>query len=205
MKVKFLRPAPYNYILPQKGLYDSYNAVAKGQADTMVNIADIPLAIRVFAKDALVIASPASRTKLTAEALSSDFVVHDDAAEIGYTMEQLMPSGEFAKFSESVATTMARKRYFPALFADKLVESHESALARVVALLKFATAQDKNVVVISHGFFMKLVEVAVLDPNAVADIKLFQKHYDGAKPAYDFLNGPTFTKAQVLRALRLLG
>lgn len=199
-----IRPAPYTYKLDRHDLYDSYDLVAQGKVSPKVDVTSVSKSLKNQVRKSIVLSSNTPRARQTAAALKDQYIVCQDLKEIEYRMSQLVPRTTFNQFGPAQATTLARKQFFLALFASGLSESHAEVCNRVSNVLELMLRQHKPVIAISHGFFLKFLEIAVLQPEAIHNPVLFTEFYDGSQPTFGFLDGPILTPTKVQKAITLL-
>lgn len=203
-QIQFIRSAPYAYNLPSHDLYTSYNMVCSGLLNPDVDISKISKQLHSMARNSVVFASNVPRARTTARALNPRYTTINDLHEIDYSMEQLMSAKEFASYDPVYATTKARQLFFPKLFEDQLFEKRKELRKRVIRVLELLSDETAPIMVVSHGFFIKFVEVVVREPRAMRNKKAFIHSYNGSKPAFGFLTGPSFSHNEIQSAINNL-
>lgn len=203
-KVKLIRPAPYNYRVKDYDLYESYDLVARGKVKPQIDAGAITDEIIKIAQGSTVISSSLPRAQSTAQAIKRYYRVSNDFNEIRYTMKEVLPRDEFNQRTSTAATNEARKLFFIKLFESKLSENYEQLYTRTIRALQLLANIQKDILVISHGFFLKFLEIAVIQPEAITNFHHFSRLYDGSDKTFGFLDGPTFSSEDIRQALNSL-
>lgn len=194
----FFRTAPYDYLIPGSGLYESFDLVALEKAEPVPE-ADY----KDFFKDNIsrfcrsidrVYCSTRKRGIATAELITNNPVATEDLNEIFFSMNDFISKQKFYSLSESKRLIVARRRFVKALVSNKLRESFGSVLTRASNVIQLIKAVDGNTVFFSHGFFMKVVESLVRNQLIIKKPKRLLKYFDGSSETFQFGEGFVLAK-----------
>lgn len=187
-----IRPAPYDYLLKGMDLYDSFNAVATNIVDVGIssNAATFSRMLNKIAKTAQVFCANDKRAFQTALLFAKHPIKLDVLHEIRYGMNQVMPKAVFFGTGNKPNIVIARRSFAEALARDGLAEDYSKVSNRTVKLLDYIkSVKGEAAVLISHGFFMKFVEI-YLKENAISqDTGLFLKHFKEDSSMFGFCEG----------------
>lgn len=189
--IMIIRSLPYTYRINGLDLYDSFDAVARREVDPHISPPTTESLARlksVTEKSDLVYISDTCRSRETASFLSKSFTITPLLNEIQYSMHDFIEKDVFVTMSENV--TYARKSFFRAYINNKLREEHKAIISRIDQIFEMIDREDaENVLLISHGFFIKLVEAYVRLPGFRFDPRQLLSLYDGSVPTYPFSGG----------------
>lgn len=191
-KIYFLRSASYDYRIPGMDLYDSFNAVIKKEITPELTetkeefIKRLPGAIVALQT---VFSSPDKRCLKTAGFLTHDYQSIDLLAEVRYVMDDFIKKDEFFKNGEP-QVDKARILFVKGLISNSLQESYTSVMDRVMKLHSFINKQKSHeIVCISHGLMLKIVEAYFQNNDIVKKPSLLQKYFDGKTQPFSFGKG----------------
>lgn len=192
-KIYFLRSAPYKYAIKGEDLYDSFNEVAKKTHNPKLSSYAKNYLLTHVPDDAvvnsLVFYSPNFRSKHTAKLISPNIKKLPSLLEIGYQMEDFISKEEFFK-DNTPNVKLARMLFVNALVTNRLQEKYNSVLERIRdALDRCSKTQQTKIVVISHGFFLKVIEAFIRDPKIVRDPSRLIHYFDGTAETFKFCEG----------------
>ncbi len=199
LKLNFIRPQKYTYLVEGKDLYDSFNLVAKGQVDPWLDTTGVKtnglqetasVGTLTATEKHKVYSSPAKRARQTAELITLDYEVLPELAEIKFTMEEIMSKQQFLSLSEVSRVNDLRRAFFERLIASELSESFAEVLARVDRLIELIRQDTPSAAYIcSHSFFMKVAEIYLQYPEVRHKPSSLFDYYDPAELAYNFAGG----------------
>lgn len=201
MRAHIISSAPIEHELPGHDLYDSFSLVSQGILDApLTKEAAAVLARHQFSFDPLaiaaIIAAPHGQTLDTAKLLVEQRIVPDaliletrNAAGVRFTMESLISKEEFVSRPYGEAIAEARRAFVEKLFANELEESFDSVAARIEGLLGELRAHSGEVLCISHGFYMKLLEIYVREPDAFSTLEGLLRAFAPENRPYEPLGG----------------
>lgn len=108
-------------------------------------------------------------------------------AEVAFSLKKLISKDEYVEHGSD----LVRERFIQAFISDTLDESRDDLQKRLescLGLLK--NHQSTNVLVVSHSFFMKILEIYILTNSRLFDNpELLAEHVDPMKKLYDFNTG----------------
>jgi broad specificity phosphatase PhoE len=187
-RIFFMRSAPYDYSLKGFDLYDSFDRVARGEADPGIN----PTTIKISMSNAAVLCADDKRCFSTARLICARPTRSKLLSEIGYSMDQVMPKDEFFGKGSRPEIERARKGFIDALVGDRVNERYGDIMARIRSLFRLLkAAEGDDVVAVSHGFLMKAVEAYAKDGSIEREPKKIRNHFDESSIAFGFLEGFT--------------
>ncbi len=119
-----------------------------------------------------------------------DLVALKELEEITFDLGKLLSEKEF----DNLGSSLVRKRITEAFIADELKESREEIKKRLDRLLsKLARIGDGNFLIISHSFFMKILQTYFLDQHLFNNPEVLRKHFDHTKKTFKFGCGFEFS------------
>lgn len=188
-KIYFLRTAPYNYQLKGMDLYDSFNAVATRTRDVSINKEAINFVLpRVIKEAQKIFSSPAKRSVQTARLFGKPSVFKE-LYEVNYSMHEFIEKEDFFKEGKP-NVTKARKAFVRALIKNELKETYASVMRRIEELLFILLPQEQaGCIVISHGFFLKILEAYTLDSSIKKYPNKLLKYFSGDTETFHFGEG----------------
>lgn len=188
----FLRSAKYDYTIPGLDLYDSFNAVIKKEViPEIIESKDDYLSrlSKRIRSIPTVFSSPDQRCQKTAAFITKKYRELHFLAEIEYVMEDFITKEAFFSGGKP-QVDLARKLFVQALIQNQLRESYTSVLSRIQELQLFLVMSRRSeVVCISHGFLLKVIEAYFRDPRIVVDPRLLLQYFDGTEQTYAFGKG----------------
>jgi hypothetical protein len=137
-------------------------------------------------KDILIISSPLKRVSLSL-VKKSDYIIDDNLKEILFNLEEFCSFEEF-KREGSVAV---RKNFKKLFISDKLPESRKDIFRDIKKLInKLKSLKNKEIMVISHSFRLKLIEAYVKTNGKIEkNPKLINKFIKNNERTYHFEEG----------------
>lgn len=187
-----IRTAPYTYQLPQLDLYESFDLIALHKADPLLLPFDRKTKKKlqnIISVSADVWCAPDTRSIQTAKYMEAKPMVHNQLAEIGYSMSEIISRTAFYDNQGKPKVDSARRSFFSQLVSNRLTESYTQVIKRIEELMDIIQRNNTNLVCISHSFFMKVLETYIRDKKIKNDPHLLLSYYDGSTKAYDFLSG----------------
>lgn len=191
--IYFIRGAPYKYLVKGENLYRSFDKVARKDFDPDLTSESKRFFFKNIPKDILssnlIFHSPNKRSKNTALLISRNVTELNLLSEINYSMKNFISEDEFFKDSKP-NVNRARKSFFYGLINNKLIEKYEEVIKRIEKLLIICCSSKKeSILFISHGFFMKVIEVYIKDSKIKNDPNLLLNYFDGEKETFRFCEG----------------
>jgi broad specificity phosphatase PhoE len=192
--VYFIRSAKYDYNVRGLDLYDSFDLLAgckidppidngvEGCRKVLENYAKIPK-VSVFCADdkrcfqtALLISAQPRRLKLL--------------SEINYSMANILTKDQFFDEDGVPNIEKARKMFVDAIMGNRLQEGYVDMISRVKTLINVLKNEEAvDIIAISHGFFMKIIEAYVKDRLIEYEPERLRLIFDVNKISFDFLEG----------------
>ncbi|MDE1857316.1 MAG: phosphoglycerate mutase family protein [Candidatus Micrarchaeota archaeon] len=187
--VYLIRCAPYEYILPGMDLYESFDAVATGNYDPQIK-PGFRMAVGDDIVDYTVLYAPDTRCKQTAKLISENAQPLQQLREVGYNMSQVISRFDFIGADGHPNVQRARQGFMDALVNNRLSENYRDVAERAESLINYAAdVECRNVIMVSHAFFMKFVEVYLKDNGLLNDPHVLQRYFDTSHEAYGFCGG----------------
>jgi broad specificity phosphatase PhoE len=110
--------------------------------------------------------------------------------EILFSLESLLTGRDYEKYGSD----LVRQRFIDAFIKDELMESRSSVKARMERLLsKLEKLPNGNYLLISHSFFMKLLQIFLKHNDLFDNPKLLRDNFDYRKKTFNFGEGFNFT------------
>jgi hypothetical protein len=187
-----IRPASYSYLLDGKDLYDSFDAVATNTIDVGITPeakpCNPPLTSPVGGTS--ILCANDRRSFQTASLLTKYPLKLDLLHEIRYEMSQVMSKTAFFGTGDKPDIIKARRSFAEALAKNRLTEKYPDVVNRAINLLNHVRDLDgEAAVLVSHGFFIKFVEI-YLRRNAIShDAGLFLKYFNEDSSMFGFCEG----------------
>lgn len=189
----FTRSVPYSYLLPGQSLYQSFNSVATGTID--VDVSDgaaeyfnqhLGEMVKGVQK---VYCSPRLSSRRTAKLSGLSPVVLTELKEVSYSMSDFISEQEFF-IDDRPQVDTARQLFVKALVQDKLSEKYGEIMSRTQRVLNLLKQENaEKVLIISHGFILKIIEAVIRDPLVASQPELLLKYFDGKHETFGFCQG----------------
>jgi phosphohistidine phosphatase SixA len=137
--------------------------------------------------------SPLKRALQTAmkinKSLGLDLEELAELSEIKFNLKQLLTEEQFNYYGSN----LVRKRFIEAFINDKLVEKRKEIKERINKLLKkLNNLPDGNYLLISHSFFMKLLQFYLKDKTLFENSIILKKYFNLRKKTFEFGKGFEF-------------
>ena len=185
-----MRSAPYEYLVPGMNLYESFNVVGKGDYEVEISEKEATIFVEKLSdelKCKTVFTSPRVRSQQTGKLLTSQPIVVEDLREVLYNMDEFISEDDFFDTNGKPNVTKARKAFVKTLINDDLTEKFGSVIERIESLIKKVIDTDAEIIVmVSHGFFMKIFEAYVIDPSIKYEPNRLLKYFSGASETFAF-------------------
>lgn len=189
--IKVIRSLPYSYQVQGLDLYDSFDVVATRKIDPKIlQPTECQVECLRNAADSaeVVYASDTRRAHGTASFLRKQVITTKLLREVKYSMDDFLDKNSFYEMECNVA--YARKKFFRGYADNRLRETHAQVVQRIEQLFAILEQDNiENIVLVSHGFFIKLIEAYVRLPDFRTDPKKLFTMYDGDRPTYGFAGG----------------
>jgi broad specificity phosphatase PhoE len=109
--------------------------------------------------------------------------------EISFDLTQLLSKEEYKRFGSN----LVRQRFVEAFVTDNLDESRKSLKSRIKILIKkLEELPEGDYLLVSHSFFMKIVEVFLKEDSLFDNPDLVRKHFNTDNKTYEFGSGFEF-------------
>jgi broad specificity phosphatase PhoE len=145
--------------------------------------------------NAPVYCSTLNRAVMTAKIISKKHEINkvqklSELNEVLFDLKSLLTNGEYEKYGSD----LVRQRFTEAFIKNELLESRQSIKARMVRLLsKLEKLPDGNYLLMSHSFFMKLLQIFLKHNDLFDNPKLLEDNFDYRKKTFNFGEGFNFT------------
>lgn len=189
----FVRTGPYEYKIPGRDLYDSFNVVAirecdPGLKDGATEYIAQHLSQIVPASD-LILTSPTRRSSMSGKSINNTIYSSPLLYEVKYRMDNFIDRNDFY-INNVPNVTKARKAFVRALIDSELEESYSEVLKRVSSLLELVNARSATTIVLfSHGFFLKIVEAYIRDQEIITKPQKLLRYFTGEVETFKFCEG----------------
>jgi broad specificity phosphatase PhoE len=197
-QIYFLRSAPYDYAIPGVNLYQSFNLVARKVLSPPIQenkIDNISRRLLYTLKDTQVVFSSAQKRSIdTAKLIGKNVKVLDVLKEVEYFMEDFITEEEF--YENGVANVQkARTAFVHGFIENKLQEKYVDVISRIEILLSilYNVPEDK-VVLFSHGFYLKIIEAYIKEPEIKDNPNNLLSYFDGKSETFKFCEGFIITQ-----------
>lgn len=194
-KIFVIRSAPYDYLIKGKTLYESFDLVAQGKFSPKINNEIGRKLLGLIFKqenknDIFVICSRRKRSIETAQIITKKIRATNLLIEVDYKMGEFISETSFYGTHDKPDVDKARRSFVNALIHDKLQEKYNSVMSRIEKIVKVvSSADEKYIVLISHGFFMKIIEAYIRDPKIKNNPKKLLKYFSGRHETFHFCEG----------------
>lgn len=202
-KVYLLRSAKYDYLLPGMDLYDSFNVVARKEiipdfTETKDEFLQrLPKELLSVNK---IFTSSDERCIKTGAFFQKEMQVLPLLDEIKYDMTNFIHKEDFFK-NGSAQVDKARVLFVNALLEDHLFEHYESVIARIEKFIQVIDEEKEDIICISHGFILRVIEAYLQDGTVGNKRVLLRKYFSGQKESYQFGKGLMVTYNNNLRVV----
>ncbi|MEK7497973.1 MAG: histidine phosphatase family protein, partial [Patescibacteria group bacterium] len=183
MKIYIRKTFKYNPCHSGLPKYESYEAVTRQTYSPEIIM---PEKHEKF--DLPTFCSSLIRCVQTAKATSCGKTVElDDLREIKFSLHDLVSKKEF----ETDGSVLVRKRFIEAFIKDTLLESRTQTKKRMDSLLKkLKNLPDRDYLLVSHSFYMKILQGYLCDKELFRKPRLLRKYFDPLVKTFE--NGEGF-------------
>lgn len=193
-QIIFLRSAPYDYLMGENDLYDSFDLVARGTVDPGLNEGALEKLKQVSAKlpfkPCVVYSSGLLRSRQTARVIGAKVIVREELGEVKYRMKEFISRSDFYSLEARPNINKARRLFIKSLVNNKLSESYSQVMARAMALLTLIGREPyAKIGVVSHGFFLKIVESLIRDRTIETIPLRLLNYFNGQRETFKFGEG----------------
>jgi len=109
--------------------------------------------------------------------------------EIKFDLRKLVEKREYDKYGSN----LVRERFIEAFIEDKLMEKRISIRRRIENILvRVGRLPDGNYVLISHSFFMKVLEIFLKDGSLFSNPKILRRYFNPTRKTFDYGKGFEF-------------
>jgi hypothetical protein len=192
------RCGPYDDSSLGGDLYESFEKMARGGDNLKLK----PNAEAVFKakfpsefkKCGLAVSALELRCVQTAKMISKNkLVTLPELGEISFSMKEIISKQDFFK-GGMPQVELARKLFVNKLMAGEITESLQSIISRVESVLNFIEKEkSEKIVLVSHSFFMKVMETYIKDPQIEKKPKRIKNYFTGREKFYDYFGGFRFS------------
>lgn len=110
--------------------------------------------------------------------------------EILFDLKSLLTKDDYDKYGSN----LVRQRFIEAFIKDELLESRRSIKSRVKRLLsKLDKLSDGKYILVSHSFFMKLLQIFLKHEDLFESPEILKDNFDYRKKTFNFGEGFRFT------------
>lgn len=190
----FIRPAPYEDLLPGKDLITSFELTGLGieepkpdkyAQEVLFSVQKIKQKYNPVA----IYTSPAERTKQTARLFGNSFEEHESLKEIVFSLKESVQA-EFLDSSKEIDLNALRKELIHSFVKERTKEKPDKVLQRIELFSrKLLTSTDNTILCISHAFVLKCFEIFYRNNCRLEKVSLFETGWDWSQKPYDFLEG----------------
>ncbi len=192
--ITVLKIFPYDPTFHQK--YDRYDGYALStlQFEAPQVTEDLQLHFRKDFNQPI-ICSNLLRSKQTAQKIADRLGSYNIESlktinEVKFDLNKLLSKKEFNKSGSN----LVRKRFINCFIEDNLTEKRENIKKRIHSLLSYLeTLPDGNYLVISHSFFMKILETYLTHKNLFEKPEILKQTLNYHNKTYNFGEGFSFT------------
>jgi hypothetical protein len=115
--------------------------------------------------------------------------------EVLFDLTQLVSKEEF----ESEGSTLVRKRFIESFIDNALLESRDAIELRIKNIFRILSdLPENNYLLISHSFFMKLLQIYLNNSNLFEQPTILRQEFDCKKKTFDFGKGFDFRNDYIL-------
>ena len=115
-----------------------------------------------------------------------DIIPLDELREVRFHLDSLLTNEEYEEFGSD----LVRERFLLAFIADSLDEKREEIKNRVLSLIeRLSKLSEGSYLVVSHSFFLKILEVYFKDKSLFDNPEILKDHFDPKKKMFEFGQG----------------
>ncbi len=197
-RIFMARCGPYDDSSLGSDLYESFEKMAEGGDKLELKPEALAMFEVKFPSEfkgcELVVSALELRCVQTAKMISKNkLVTLPGLGEISFSMKEIISKKEFFKNGRP-QVDLARKLFVKKLMAGEITESLQSIISRAESVLNFIENEKaENMVLVSHSFFMKIMETYLKDPGIKDQPKLIRNYFTGSEKFYDYFGGFRFS------------
>jgi Histidine phosphatase superfamily (branch 1) len=172
--------------------YDGYEEITTKRFDPPIVATDETVVLPEGV--AAIVSSDALRAKQTVDLYTKSIALPTSFSplftEVTFSLKKRVTKDEYQEYGSN----LVRERFIQAFVSDALDESREELKLRIRSCLTVIEEQKAHdLLVISHSFFMKILEIYVKTDAMLFDQpELFAEHVDPTKKLYNFNTGFDF-------------
>lgn len=176
----------------QYSRFDGYSLITLQQKSPKISSMTLLKTPKV--KVNAIFCSPLRRGVQTAEIFGQvlnqgNIIEVEELKEVLFDLKSLVSENEF----KEKGSTLVRQRFIDAFIQDQLLESRTRLKERAESLLqRIANLDGRTYLLISHSFFMKLLQIYLKNNNLFDQPELLQKYFDVTKKTFDHGDGFSF-------------
>lgn len=200
-QIYILKTAKYSPLISGLSKYDSFDLVTTGQFSPSIVATAKEILSEIDKKVVLeadfIFHSQALRTKQTATNIKDQLAPNaklfetPNLNEVFFSLKSLISKDLY----EKEGSNAVRRIFIDDFIKDQTIEKREMLRGRIddlFTLLRSKKYQNKKTVCVSHSFFMKIIEVYLINPNLFEDPSLLAKQFNPLKRTFDFCQGFPF-------------
>jgi|SRR3989344_8656224 len=184
-KITVRKIAKYILDFPGMSRYESYDLIARQKYSPQIDGGRKSDKVydRIFASDL-------RRGKETARLYrSSGIEFLPELREVKFSLKNLMTKKEY----EVHGSDLVRQRFVEAYVDNDLAEKRQNIKDRVVSVLKrLKRLPEGEYLLVSHSFFMKILEIYISKGDVFKKTDLLKKYLNPLKKTYNFQEGFEF-------------
>lgn len=163
------------------GRYEGFCRIVLGLEDPGI----LPGQNKLKKKTGLVLCSTKGRAKESVAGGKSTSLLD----EVRFDLSKMVTSEEY----EQYGSNLVRTRFVEAFEKDELKEKRKEIKARVEGVLKLLkSVPEEKILLVSHSFFMKVLEVYLLHRDLFEKPQLLKECFNTDKKTYNFGEGFDF-------------
>lgn len=191
-KIYILKTAPYSYKIDGLSLYDSFSLVGEKKLDPSIKIEKFEIFKKNISEyidtSQIIFCSNLKRSIQSAQMFKKKIIILGILREIDFSMIQIMDAHNFKEDPKSIMT--ARRNFVNGLINNQLTESFIDVIRRIEKLLLYLQTRDEmEIIIFSHGFFMKILEAFLRNKELKNKPKILSKYFDGSRETFNFGEG----------------
>jgi len=185
-KISVRKTAEYSPAIEGKSRYESFDLIAR-----QIYSPGILRGIQGKSIYDVILASSLRRGRETASLYigMAPTELLDDLREINFSLKSLLSESEYDKHGSD----MVRERFVSAFVNDELIEKRSAIKRRLLRILgKLGAMKSGNYLVISHSFFMKLIDIYIYRGDVFREPGLLERYFNTHEKTYNFQEGFEF-------------
>ena len=199
--VPIITSAPIEYNFLEYDIYDSFDLVSQGlMTASLINESPIIIKKHKFKFDInnikKIYTAIDGQTLKTAEliidnkkAINTQIIPLELFNGVRFSMKNIITKKRFFSLPQVQALNEARTNFLTMLYHNNLIEDFDSVKNRIYTILKMLKKEELEVLCISHSFFIKLIEIYLLDNNCFDNLEKMIFLFCPEKKPYQPLTG----------------